>query len=486
MRKVITAFILGWALVIGGSVTASAAITTSNTAPHYDVTATLDYKKAMAQVTEKVTYVNQTEQSLNTIAFTVVSHAYGAFRLDSAKVAGATAPATIGPLPRDATLEVTLVNEAGEPASLAPNATVVVEITFRLDLAQQKNIRLGRHDHVITLANWLPTVQVFDDETDDWPRDPYIETGDAFYSEVAQYDIDLTVTNTSAALTLASSGTLVTPRVVTGTSVSYVLEGANMREFAVLVSERYQTMSTMVGDTKVIHYYVPKDAKQAQAVMDTTVAALKWGNEHLGIYPYPTLTVAESMDGTGGGQEYSALFTLASGDYNADKVYFNYLIAHETMHQWFYGMVGNNQVTEGWMDESLATFLGYQFVKLRMAEEFPTIWANAVVGYYDSGVKKYGYLPLDSSIYDFVNDEHSFRVSYRQGAIFQDAVMTQMGEGVYYAMMQDYVADETYDISTSTGYLKRIIAALGGDTAANRALIGKYFSSAATAAAFAP
>lgn len=485
MYRIIIAFVLGWAMLIGGtSATAGIAAadpggttTTQATedARSYDVTASVDYKKGVAQVTEKVHYLNQTGQSLETIAFTVVSNAHGAFRLDGTTVNGQQAVASIGSGPSDATLEVVL------PGPLENGVSVDVEIAFRLVLPQQKNIRLGKHDHVISLANWLPTVQVF--ENGDWPRYPYIETGDAFYSEMARYAVDITFTNTGEALTVASSGQEVS-RTVDGSNVRYVLVGTNMREFAVMASERYQRSSTMVGATEVIHYYVPKDAKHAEAVLETTAAALAWGNEHLGTYPHPTMTVVEGMDATGGGQEYSALFVLASGDYNADKVYFNYLIAHETMHMWFYWLVGNNQVTEGWSDESLACFLGYQYVKSVMPEDFQTIWAGAVVGYYESGLKKYGYLPLDSSVYDFVDDEHSYRVSYRQGAIFQNEVMTRMGEDAYYAMMKQYVSDEIYGISTTVEYLQRIVAALPGTTEEKQALIRKYFSEETTTAVF--
>ena len=32
------------------------------------------------------------------------------------------------------------------------------------------------------------------------------------------------------------------------------------------------------------------------------------------------------------------------------------VVAHEVAHQWFYGMVGDNQFTEAWLDESFASY----------------------------------------------------------------------------------------------------------------------------------
>ena len=37
-------------------------------------------------------------------------------------------------------------------------------------------------------------------------------------------------------------------------------------------------------------------------------------------------------------------------------------IAHETAHQWFYGVVGNDQIENAWMDEGLVEFLTYLYL----------------------------------------------------------------------------------------------------------------------------
>ena len=55
--------------------------------------------------------------------------------------------------------------------------------------------------------------------------------------------------------------------------------------------------------------------------------------------------------------EYPNIVFLAREFYGqADAEILDYLVVHETAHQWWYGVVGNNQVTEAWLDEGLTEF----------------------------------------------------------------------------------------------------------------------------------
>jgi len=459
MRRLNVVFVL--ALVIASILPVATPAQAAETRPRYDIQAAFDYTNYTAEVVERVRYVNRTGARLATVAFDVVPTGYDAFRLLGAKVNGAPVRTILD----GASLELVL------PRPLAPGSAVDLQIDYQLPVPNQTNIRLGHHNGVVYLGNWYPTLQVFDQAKGDWPRYPYVEEGDAFYSEAADYAVTLDFVNAPANLTVAHSG-----RLVSKVGDHYVLSGERMREFAVTFSDLYLTSSKKVGATTILTYYLPNETAGAAYVLDTAAKAVEWGNEHLGPYPYPTLTIAEGIDPTGGGQEYSSMFILASGDYNGYKgSYFYYLVAHEIYHEWFYWLVGNDQVEYGWLDESFGCYLGYQFVKEVMGDQFDfaTIWQANVIDYYDSGVKKWGYVPLDTIVYDYANDEHIFRVQYRQGAIFQEEVRSRLGDAAYYQMLREYISANRWGIASSTDLLERILYRLPVD---GPGLIRSHFS----------
>jgi len=68
-----------------------------------------------------------------------------------------------------------------------------------------------------------------------------------------------------------------------------------------------------------------------------------------GPYPWRTFTVVVAPD-LRGGVEYPTLVFMSPGQYA------RLIIDHETSHQWFYSLVGNDQARDPWLDETLATW----------------------------------------------------------------------------------------------------------------------------------
>ena len=135
------------------------------------------------------------------------------------------------------------------------------------------------------------------------------------------------------------------------------------------------------------------------------------------------------------------MIIYGSGEYNSSTSYLTYLSGHETFHQWFYGLVGDAQPVDGWLDEGLATYLGYQFLGSKMAPaDFAALWQVDVVERYKAGVAKWGDPPQDSTIYYYVDNHHSFSVGYRKGALLHEEVRAALGTDAYYQLLRDYVA----------------------------------------------
>ena len=86
---------------------------------------------------------------------------------------------------------------------------------------------------------------------------------------------------------------------------------------------------------------------QAQRMLAAAQKSVSTFSASFGPYPYPELDVVLGAFPDFGGMEYPTIVFS-----EVDK----WTVAHEVAHQWWYGLVGNDQYSEPWLDESLATW----------------------------------------------------------------------------------------------------------------------------------
>ena len=106
-------------------------------------------------------------------------------------------------------------------------------------------------------------------------------------------------------------------------------------------------------------------------------------------------------------------------------------VVHETAHQWFYSLVGNNQARDPWLDESLAEWATARLTG-RVADEAATVIPTDVLNHLGEPMTFWGPLPFKPLVWGGL---------YLQGvqafASFGD------DDGVDCAL-QTYVHDEAY------------------------------------------
>jgi aminopeptidase N len=132
----------------------------------------------------------------------------------------------------------------------------------------------------------------------------------------------------------------------------------------------------------------------------------------VGPYPWGTLTVARSAGGFA--MESPGMIWIPPG---AGSL--SYLVHHETAHQWFYGLVGNDQPDEPFADEAATEFLTRYVLGSRRASRCATA-------------------DLDDTIYDY-SDACYYEVVYIQGANFLDDVRKQVGSTRFWRGMRAYI-----------------------------------------------
>lgn len=238
------------------------------------------------------------------------------------------------------------------PNSLLPNERINIGLEYSISLPNCEH-RFGYADDTINLANFYPIVCSFDDGKFD--TSPYHFNGDPFYSDVANYKVNITLDD---------------QYIVAGTgesSISYAennlknvyFEARIVRDFAMVISNKFELIENTINDTTVKYYYYNdiNSNKSLQASTD----ALNTFNKLFGNYPYSTLSVVQ-CDFVHGGMEYPNLVMISDSIENHDD--YENIIIHEIAHQWWYGMIGNNEYTYPWLDEALteySTILFYDY-----------------------------------------------------------------------------------------------------------------------------
>jgi hypothetical protein len=111
-----------------------------------------------------------------------------------------------------------------------------------------------------------------------------------------------------------------------------------------------------VAVTLLMH---PEHDDQAQRHFEAACASLFFYGLWFGGYPYEHITVVDPAWGAGGagGMEYPTLFTAGSRMFTWPAMHQpESVTVHECGHQFWYGLVGNNEFEAAWLDEGFNTF----------------------------------------------------------------------------------------------------------------------------------
>jgi hypothetical protein len=164
----------------------------------------------------------------------------------------------------------------------------------------------------------------------------------------------------------------------------------------------------------------------AATVMSAAKTALAREAKLLGPYPYRTYDLAQTAGGFG--MESPGLTWIPTGAGSLA-----YLVAHETAHQWFYGIVGNDQARQPYADEAAADFTARYALGLRRASRCSTA-------------------RLDLNIYQYSGACY-YEIIYIQGGNFLDDTRKRMGATAFWAGIRDYLATNRFKITTTKSLL---------------------------------
>jgi len=432
----------------------------STALPRYIITATLDYEGHSLAVEERIDYANNTGETLRSIVLNVFpNHDAGIFALNSLNLEFGTGPVTTTHSLQGVTLRVPLARD------LAPEQVVTLFLDFSLNLpfidpaADFSTGSLGWSERALDVGHWYPALAPYL-AGEGWYTYPYHPIGDCYVMEEADYQVQI---EAPTGVTVVGSGSEERQGNIWLYSIS---QG---RSFAFAASDQYLSYSTEVNGTTVTSYYFPEHEDSGVEVAEYAAEALEMYSDQFAVpYPYADYKVAETE--FAGGMEFSGLSFLGSlwydtypGNVRSQLIYW---LVHEVSHQWWYGLVGNDQVREPWLDESLATFSGLLFYKLRYPDDHLWAWDFGVFNWQPTG-------RVDASTYVFADQATYMNAVYRRGATFLADLRQTMGGQDFYAFLQDYCISQIHKLSTGADFFSILSRHTDEDLSP---LLEEYFS----------
>jgi hypothetical protein len=250
------------------------------------------------------------------------------------------------------------------PRPVGQGEAVTVEVEFILRLPQKQG-RWGQWEGVTFLSNWLPVLAYYDEHG--WQPTPFVPWHQPWFNEAGVYTARLTVPCGQRVACSAAAQSLTD---LGHGRLRFDFQPFVGRDFAVLCSARYQEFVGQAGPVKVRCLAFPEHAFYAREIVRIASEALLHYAQWFGPYPYPEFTIAESYFGWLG-NECAGLVMIDERVFTLPhfaKHLVDYLVSHETCHQWWYNVVGTNGYAETWMDEGLATHFSHRLMDLKLGK----------------------------------------------------------------------------------------------------------------------
>ena len=448
--------LLALACAVIGAVGFSGCKKQSKIAAKYEITAEYAPETKSLTGTAKVTFENCGNGELSVLKFQLYPNAYRKAALykpvstaytDSAYYAGEsygemTVSSVHGSKNWEVMGEDANILYVDLPSSLYPGDKVVLDIGFITKLANI-NHRTGITEKTVNLGNFYPILCGV--KNGSFYESVYYSDGDPFYSDCAEYKINLTVPKEYIA---AATGDSIAERVLESKKV-YTFSAVNVRDFALVLSENYRVAQTRVGDTDILYYYYADN--NPQTTLDIAKDAFAYYAETFGKYPYASYTLAE----TGfcfGGMEYPRLSMLSDCLQDTERVR---AIAHETAHQWWYGVVGSDQTQNAWQDEGLAEYSALCFFenyeKYGLKRE--DIVGNALKeyrSYYDVYGSVLGRTDtrMRRDLGEYISEYEYKCLSYNKALVMFDTLRKSVGDKKFFASLRRYYKDCAYQMAS--------------------------------------
>ena len=404
----------------------------------YEISVVLDPGAARLSGAQVVRYTNRETEPLSELVFRLLPNtpSYGgALSVTSVAVNGTEVETRLDL--GDSVLIVPL------DAPLAPGEQVEISLIYEGTLPTDDTAgyaQYGYIDGVLALPSFYPYLPVYDDEG--WNVELGPTYGDATFTDTAFYVLTVTLPTD---FVLAASGTILDRTPVDGGLARFTIASGPVRDINLVASTDYETVQARVDDITVTSYYRGASESGTRA-LDYAVHALEIYQDLIGPYPFAELDVVATPT-KAGGIEYPGLIVVAESLYGEEGGFFEFATVHEVAHQWWYSLVGSDQLDEPWLDEALTQYTSLLYFEQRYgADAAQSILDGYFYGPYEWLQRVDEDMPAGLPVAAYSSDLYG-PVVYGKGPLFFHELRTLVGEEAFIETLRVYFEDFRYEVA---------------------------------------
>lgn len=349
------------------------------------------------------------------------------------------------------------------PRPLGPDERAEIRIDMTMQLPRFPE-RFGIWRDLTLLGNWIPTVAVYDDG--DWRLGGFGSIGDPFVSEVADYEVAVTVDENAG---VVGSGSLLGTEDAGDGARRWRFAAPDVRDAAYVVGPFVRGLEGRAGETVVRSWYPAGRGLDGEANLEAAVSAVAHYQDTYGDLPWPEVEVV-ATEGRLGGMEYPGVVFVSSASESfsglpllPDLVSYSgfeeararYVVAHEIAHQWWYATVGNDQIEEPWLDEAFAEAATRIWLETAEDGERTRLLTNL------SGDPEPSRDAVRSGIEDFDSNEVYADVIYLDGSEVLMELRRAVGRETYDDVLRTWHDEQSLGIATIDDFADTVVEVAG-------------------------
>ena len=411
----------------------------------YDIDVDFKHQNHQFNLTEKITYYNNSPDNLNKVFFHLYYNAFQPGSMMDVRSRTIADPDSrvldrIQKLNKDeigfqkinsivdGNNKNLIFNEQGtilevildKPLNPGKKLKLTLSCRSQIPLQIRRTGRYNKENVAYSMTQWYPKMCEYDDEG--WHSNPYI--GREFHGVWGDFDVTI---NIDSSFVLGGTGIIQNPNEIGygyenekfktkkyyGNKLKWHFKAEKVHDFAWAGDPFFIHEKTNLDNGTVLHFLHKDDSlnNNWKLLQPYAKKCFEYMNKNYGEYPYKQYSIIQGGDG---GMEYP-MCTLITAEGSLKGLIS--VTVHESIHSWFQGILGTNESKYEWMDEGFCSYAQYEVLNYLYDKNVLNPLLRQYKSYYRLANSEFQE-PL-STHSDFYNLNYVYGVNaYSKGSVF--------------------------------------------------------------------